>query len=539
MRKTINRFSGDRAGNFAIMAGVVSLPLLLSVGMALDYSTISRTRSNLQNSLDSAVLAIAREGEHVTDARAQELAGLFTRENTEWSVKNLQVTHVGTSFKVEGTVDAPIAFGPLFGYKQWPVTASSTADIAYASYEVGLVLDTTGSMAGGKLAAMKDAVDTLVTDMAEQVSNKEKLKFAIVPFSSFVNVGPGFGPSFDKDGKQIAGTGAKWLDLKGESDIPQSELSAGASRFQLYENLGQKWPGCVETRDPTDDAADASRPETLFVPAFAIDEPDTGGFFNSYIDSDAKVKDKSVKEKKARWKKYGVDPDASGNPTKGGLLDAVATGVGEVLELLTGKSHKTIKIKSRPVSGYGQTGPGFACLTEPIIPLSNDYSTIKTKVDALKANGNTNIMEGVSWGMRVLSPGEPFAQGKPVAPGLQKIMVVLTDGSNVMGNASNALGSSYSALGYLVDGRVGISVGGSGATNAAMNTKTLEACTNAKAQGIEIYTIRLEEPNVATGTMLKECASSPENFIDVPSRAQLDEAFSKIKDRIFTVRISS
>lgn len=534
MYKTVKRFSGDRAGNFAILAGVLSLPLLLGVGMALDYSTISRTRSNLQNSLDTAVLAIAREGEHITDDRANELAGLFARENTDWNVKNLQVTHVGTSFKVEGTVDAPIAFGPLFGYKQWPVTASSTADIAYASYEVGLVLDTTGSMAGGKLAAMKDAVDALVTDMSEQVSNKEKLKFAIVPFSSFVNVGPGFGPSFDKDGKQIAGTGAAWLDLQGASKIPQSELSDGASRFQLYENLGQKWSGCIETRDSTDGAANASKPETLFVPAFAIDEPDTGGFFNSYITSDAKVRDNTVKEKKARWKKYGVKPDALGNPLLGGLLDPLLDLVGGLLG-----GHATIPIDSRPVGGYGKTGPGFACLTEPIIPLSNDYSTIKTKVDALKANGNTNIMEGVAWGMRVLSPGEPFAQGKPVAPGLQKIMVVLTDGSNVMGNASNALGSSYSALGYLVDGRVGISVGGSGATNAAMNTKTLEACTNAKAQGIEIYTIRLEEPNVATGTMLKECASSPENFIDVPSRSQLDDAFNKIKDRIFTVRISS
>ncbi len=536
MYKTVNRFSGDRAGNFAILAGVLSLPLLLGVGMALDYSTISRTRSNLQNSLDSAVLAIAREGEHITDARAKELAGLFTRENTDWKVTNLQVTHVGTSFKVEGTVDAPIAFGPLFGYKQWPVTASSTADIAYASYEVGLVLDTTGSMAGGKLAAMKDAVDALVTDMSEQVGNKDKLKFAVVPFSSFVNVGPGYGPSFDKDGKQIAGTGAKWLDLKGESDIPQSELSAGASRFQLYENLGQKWPGCVETRDSTDATADPSKPETLFVPAFAIDEPDTGGFFNSYITSDAKIKDDTAKEKKARWKKYGVKTDAAGEPLLGGLLDPLLNLVGG---LLGGNTHPTVPINVRPVGGYGKTGPTFACVTEPIIPLTNDYSTIKSKVNALTANGNTNIMEGVSWGMRVLSPGEPFAQGKPAAPGLQKIMVVLTDGSNVMGNASNALGSSYSALGYLVDGRVGISVGGSGATNAAMNTKTLEACTNAKAQGIEVYTIRLEEPNVATGTMLKECASAPENFIDVPSRAQLDEAFSKIKDRIFTVRISS
>ena len=72
-----------------------------------------------------------------------------------------------------------------------------------------------------------------------------------------------------------------------------------------------------------------------------------------------------------------------------------------------------------------------------------------------------------------------------------------------------------------------------------MNARTLAACTAAKAAGVEIYTIRLEEPDVATGTMLKECASAEDHYFDVPSRTQLDEAFGKIKDRIVRIRISS
>ena len=114
--------------------------------------------------------------------------------------------------------------------------------------------------------------------------------------------------------------------------------------------------------------------------------------------------------------------------------------------------------------------------------------------------------------MRVLSPGEPFSEGQGDEGGIEKIMVVLTDGSNVFGNTQNALGSTYSSIGYLVDGRLGITGGGYSATTDLMNVKTLEACTNAKADGIEVYTIRLEEPNVATGTMLKECASARSLF---------------------------
>ncbi|HNN14945.1 MAG TPA: hypothetical protein PKL78_15390, partial [Anaerolineales bacterium] len=110
---------------------------------------------------------------------------------------------------------------------------------------------------------------------------------------------------------------------------------------------------------------------------------------------------------------------------------------------------------------------------------------------------------------------------------------------NVFGNATNELGSNYSSNGYLVDGRLGIVGGGASATNVLMNERTLQACTLAKQDGIEVYTIRLEEPNVTTGNMLKECASGDDHFIDVPNRAQLDEAFAKIKENIVRIRMSS
>jgi Flp pilus assembly protein TadG len=545
MRKVLNRFLGDRNGNFAIMSSILALPLLLGIGMALDYSTITRTRAELQNSLDSAVLAIAREGKDVSDDKAREIAELFVAQNSRLHVTDITIVHDGTAFSVNGVTNAPIAFGNLFGYDGWPVAAASSADIAYASYEVGLVLDTTGSMAGGKLASMKDAVNGLIDGMSKQVNDTDKLKFALVPFSSFVNVGSGFGPSFNKKGKQVDGTGAAWLDLKGTNPIPQSELGVGASRFQLNENLGQAWSGCVETRqaggdyDVSDAPADPSKPETLFVPAFAIDEPDSGGFYNSYIASGAMPNDPSTAQKIARWKKYGVQTDASGNPVNGGLLDTVWALLNGLP--LTGGDNPTIAISTHAVNGYGRTGPGFGCVSQPISPLSSNYAALKAKVDALKAQGNTNIMEGVAWGMRVLSPGEPFSQGGDPKknPNLNKIMIVLTDGSNVLGNTGNALGSTYSSLGYLVDGRLGVTAGGSGSTNSLMNDRTLAACNYAKQQGIEVYTIRLEEPNVATGTMLRDCASVPENYFDVPSRSQLDDAFAKIKERIARVRISS
>ena len=112
-------------------------------------------------------------------------------------------------------------------------------------------------------------------------------------------------------------------------------------------------------------------------------------------------------------------------------------------------------------------------------------------------------------------------------------------GANVFGNRPVSLGSSYASHGYLVDGRLGISAGTASATNNLMNKKTLAACEEAKADGTTIYTIRLEEPDVATGTMLQECATSPAHYFDAPSRSQLDEVFRAINSRVVKVRISS
>jgi Flp pilus assembly protein TadG len=539
-------FASDRRGNFGIVAALLAVPLVLSIGIAIDFSTISSKKAALQNAIDSAVLAIARQGKDVSDDEAVAIAKSFLAGNFEQGSTTFNVGKVGTRFTVNAKTSAGLAFSGLFGYQNWPVQAQATADIAYASYEIALVLDTTGSMKGGKLTALKDAVLGLVDNMSTQVKDPAKLKFAMVPFAAFVNVGPQYGPSFSKKGKvkqQVAGTGASWLDLKATVDMPQSELGTGASRFQLYQNLKKAWPGCVETRyapgkdlDVDDTQADPAKPETLFVPTFAIDEPDGGGYSNSYIHSDAKPHDNSAAQKKKRWAKYGVDSDASGNPLNNGLLSAVTT---LLLDLLSGEQNVSLDGATAAEIASNKKGPGAGCDVQPIVPLSNDYKLIKKNVNALQAAGTTNIMEGVAWGNRVLSPGVPFTETSMTTKNLQKIMIVLTDGTNVFGNTPNALGSSYSAGGYLVDGRLGVQGGGASATTTLMNARTLKACETAKAAGIEVYTIRLEEPNVTTGTMLKECATSPDHYFDVPSRAMLDEAFQAIKDKMVKIRISS
>lgn len=522
-RSFLQRFRRDQSGNYAMLMALVTVPVALAGGMAVDLAAISSRQAQLQQAMDTAALAIAREGEGLSDAEAHRIAQRFLEANFDPRYANIKIARKGPRVEVAADARAGLTFGKLLGYEDWEVSAASAADLAYTNYEIALVLDTTGSMAGGKLAAMKDAVIGLIDTMSAQVKGKDKLKFAVVPFANFVNVGPHFGPDFKKNGKIVNKTGAEWLDLKGKADFPQVELKKNLSRFELFQHLGEKWAGCVETRyadgkvahDVEDTEPTKSDKASLFVPAFSIDEPEEDGFSNSYINSDADPLDNSAPGQAKKLLKYGVTE----------VLDPV----NPALEWLTPATKMT-----------GGKGPNKDCVTQPIMPLNNDFRAIKAKVRSLQANGNTNIMEGVAWGMRVLSPHEPFTEGRDRKEiGVEKIMIVLTDGSNVFGNKSHKLGSSYSSHGYLVDGRIGISAGSSSDTNKLMNAKTMKACDNAKAQNMIVYTIRLEEPDVKTGMMLKDCASSSAHFFDAPSRSQLDEVFEEIRDRVVRLRIAS
>jgi len=549
MQKALGAFTGDRAGNFAMLTALAAVPIMGAAGLAVDYANTSRIRVELQQALDAAVLAVAQRGDKISDAEAREIANAYLTGNLANAFTDMQVVRNGTAVTLSARTSVPLAFGGLFGYDKWPVRAASTADMAFASYEIALVLDTTGSMQGGKLQAMKDAVIGLIDDLSARVDDRDRLKFALVPFSSFVNVGPQFGPRYDSKKRRIIGTGADWLDLDGMSPIPQIDLVNGVSRFDVIANLGQEWGGCVETRISSggkDHAVEdtppvKNDPASLFVPAFAIDEPESSwwnyysndylGYAKSYDDNPL---DNSPDARALRLLKYGLVNQAK-----------AIVGSKRIKDLPGGNAVVGENGFAAPPFGKdirGGRGPNWGCYAQPITPLSNDYEDLKRKVRSFTAQGNTNIMEGVAWGMRVLSPHPPFTEGKNPADvrGLEKIMIVLSDGANVFGNTSNALGSTYSSFGYLVDGRLGVKSGNDKLTNQLMNEKTLQACTNAKEKwGYQIYTIRLEEPDVATGQMLRDCASSPAHYFDTPSRSQLDAVFKDIRDGITKLRLSS
>jgi Flp pilus assembly protein TadG len=534
-------FWNDKSGNFGLTFGILAVPVMVAGGLAVDYVGLSVEKGELQNAADAAALAVAREG-NISKDKALQIAKHIFAANYGFTNADVSVELNAGIADVHASINQPLVFGGFMGKKQAPVAVNAEATYAYTNYEIALVLDTTGSMAGGKLSSMQNAVIGLVDGMTSLGLEKEQIKFALVPYAGFVNVGPEFGPEINGSGK-VKKPAASWLDQDAKAPIPQSDLPSEFSRFAMFRHLKVDWPGCVETRvakgnalhDVDDTVPDAADKSSLFTPFFAVDEPDTPYQYpNSYLPDDGKGMGKNASEadKEDQLVRYGrTDKYVKPKDTD----DAIA-------QVMKWKKPKTDFSPSRFYSNKNDPkGPGFGCEVEPLVPLTSIASDITKTVKNLKANGSTNMLEGVMWGWRVLSSREPFTDGASEGDSsVEKIIIFLTDGQNSFGNLNNNLGSGYTSMGYLVDGRLdGLTAASSGQTNNALDKKTLTACTNAKEDGIEIYTIRLEEPDVSTGTLLSECASSKSHYFDAPSRSQLAPIFDAIKKGVVKLRLTS
>ena len=152
--------------------------------------------------------------------------------------------------------------------------------------------------------------------------------------------------------------------------------------------------------------------------------------------------------------------------------------------------------------------------------------------------GDTNIPFGLMWGWHSISPNAPFSDGVPYGTErYKKIIILMTDGDNTDAVVNNNNQSSYAGIGYIWQNRLGITSGTASQRSAKLDSKMTALCTNAKAAGITIYTIRLENAS-ANPTVIKGCATSPDYFYDVTDSNQLTSVFEAIANSIQNLRLT-
>lgn len=506
--------------------------------------------------------------------------------------------------------------------------------------EVALVLDNSGSMSangsgsGQKRidllkAAAKQLVDTLALQASLIKQVDKPVQFSLVPFAASVNVGPanasaawmdqlGLSPvhheNFDWSSLNTAGKTA----LKISGVWKKSGTGWGAeehgvlSRFSLYKDMKKvesrewvatgteyvctayntngtcntgswketgyydetistfaSWQGCVEARPHPYNINDAAPgtlddfdiftgdPATLFVPMFAPDEPGD------------------------RWVTPADDTPENYTASNNWWNDGT-----EILSGPTRLKNMTKYFDTRPFGATSPqgTGPNYSCSTLPITPLT-DVSTeagliaVRAAIDAMAPNGGTNVPEGLAWGWRSVSSGEPFTQGRlDTERGNDKIVIVLTDGENTyytpgsLGFSDPAGSKSiYSSYGYLAPGYNGTGTGrlflgtsaaigkgdySNGNYTNALNEQMNTLCINVKAAGVMLMTVSLDLSTASTSEnkaieALKKCssdsrfrkdpadASKPAKLFWNATGSNLADKFKEIADELSNLRIVS
>lgn len=492
------RFLADREGSIAVVFALALIPLLGLIGAAVDYSRATVEREKIQRALDSAVLAVNRQIGKLDDDELRAYAQEMFDANVQGASATLEDPVIDAQARtVTMTASAQVETTFLKLLKIDPITVEATAQsvTGSSSMEIALVLDNSGSMGGSRISTLRQASQNLVRTMFGNDPVSDEVKFSIVPFSGAVNIG-------------TSNVQSSWMDYNAQSPIHQGMFASAVNRFDLYEEItNRSWEGCVEVRPSpyhvTDDAPSITTPATLFVPTFAPDEPD--GYDNSYM-SDA----------------------------------SFAGGVSCFIEGLLGDAFAKLGqvCKYKSVSATGGKGPGFNCDSEPITPLTNVKSDLLSAIGQMQSNGFTNILEGVMWGWRTLSPGEPFSEGAAYdAENNNKFMIVMTDGANTVPDQySSAFDSSYTAFGYADQGRLGSNHSNSKMVSK-MNDYTLSACTNAKAAGIKVFTIAFDLDDDDTVEMLGKCASGEDYAFTADSTSDLEDTFEEIGGALGQLRI--
>jgi Flp pilus assembly protein TadG len=165
-------------------------------------------------------------------------------------------------------------------------------------------------------------------------------------------------------------------------------------------------------------------------------------------------------------------------------------------------SATSINLKSTLYSAHQAANCPVSMMT-----LTNDWSALNSKIDAMQPTGNTNVTIGLQVAFQMLSPVAPFNASAPKND-LDKVIVLLTDGDNTQNRWSTS--------------------------QTSIDNRTKLACANAKKDNIKLYTVRVINGNAS---LLQQCATKTDMYYNVQSASQLSSVFATIAQNLANLRL--
>lgn len=540
------RFRRDERGNFAIILGLIAIPLFGLVGLGIDLTRAYIAQVRLQGAVDSAALAAAGLRGKDEDIIIEVTRNYFLANYDEgfWAPAtepDIQVVNGDVTISASASLET--YFFRLLGEPTFDLAVSAGAISEVRGLEVVLVLDVTGSMffnsQGGqtRLEAMKDAALQLVDILYDANREPGMLRIGIVPYNATVNIGTNM-----------------------------SGYALNTSTPQYFPNTS--WQGCVMERRGNHDTTD------VYVNRSG-ENGRQGKWYAYKWPVEPNQIDPSTPEV-SNCINRGTAPGTGtvGDPRNGGT--STTTQVDRF-----GRVHKyTIDYFTEGYFPREMRGPNMAC-PQPVLPLTSDRVTVDQRLRDLDVvfYGGTITSVGAIWGLRLISPTEPFTQGVAYSnEQWDKVIIVLTDGEQELAgddqpptpwdcrnadtvqntawnyrpgdygtfgnNLTTGTDFNFTTYGYLFESRPF----GSGNYVTRLQQRLQRSCNSIKSiykpdgtRAITLYTITFGDHlagNSGIRTLMEGCASTPNEYFHAPNNDTLRDVFEEIAFRLANTRLT-
>ncbi len=246
------RFLDNTRGGVAPLAAVVALPLMIGVGVAMDYSKVNAARSAFQVALDSTALMLSKDAAMESKDQLQTEAtntfnALFSHPDVAPSSVHVTpnfTTSGGSTLTLTGNATVNTSFISVIA-STVNISATSVSTWGNTRLRVALVLDNTGSMTDSdKIGALKTASHNLLTQLKAAAVHPEDVYVSIVPFVKDVNVGP-------SNYNQPWVRWDLWDEVNGKcSNTTYKNKTNCVSHSKVWTPANHNtWNGCVTDRD--------------------------------------------------------------------------------------------------------------------------------------------------------------------------------------------------------------------------------------------------------------------------------------------------
>jgi Flp pilus assembly protein TadG len=245
-------FLRAKGGNVAMMFALTLVPMTIAAGAGLDMARAMMVKSNMEEALDAAALAVGAQKTKPTScaATATDSACVALRQiaQTYFTANYKADTSYGTpgsvsmvisndSVVLSVTDSLPTTLLTAVGFPTVSVTANNTVVWGQTKLWVSLVLDNTGSMCEPdsnpcpgdtntniKINALKTATHQLLATLQGVSANPGDVQVSIVPFAKDVNMGVGF----------VSDASISWTDWEAQPPtsidaVPGSSAGPGSS----------------------------------------------------------------------------------------------------------------------------------------------------------------------------------------------------------------------------------------------------------------------------------------------------------------------